>query len=190
MKKLIALIMASMLCFALAVPVSASTTQPAEGLEAYMSLTDQGLISFDAASAIRNGFSLDFVARCEERAKAMNDLVLNGVTTITPDFTARVYLGTTRSNDTTYIEYNTYGYTVYYSVADTQTIVDSLPSNKNFADLSSIMGLFGKTAALATYGLTVYTSAIRQAASNGTGIYIQIYDDGTTARPMCFVGTR
>lgn len=190
MKKLIALIMASMLCFALAVPVSASTTQPAEGLEAYMSLTDQGLISFDAAGAIRNGFSPDFVARCEERAKAMNDLVLNGVTTINPDFTARVYLGTSRSNDTTYVEYNMWGYTVYYSVADTQTIVDSLPSDGFFVSLSSIMKLFGKTAALATYGLTVYTSAIRQAASNGTGIYIQIYDDGTTARPMCFVGTR
>lgn len=190
MKKLIALIMASMLCFALAVPVSASTTQPAEGLEAYMSLTDQGLISFDAAGAIRNGFSPDFVARCEARAKAMNDLVLNGVTTINPDFTARVYLGTTRSNDTTYVEYNMWGYTVYYSVADTQKIVNSLPSKNTIMKVSDIFSKVSSTAGLAVAGTTIYTSAVRQAASNGTGIYVQIYDDGTTATPLCFIGPR
>lgn len=190
MKKLIALILASVLCFALAVPVSASTAKPVEGLEAYMSLTDQGLISFDAAGAIRNGFPADFVARCEARAKAMNDLVLNGVTTITPDFTARVYQGTTRSNDTSYVEYQMWGYTVYYSVADTQKIVDKMPSDKAIMSIADVFGMFSFSAGLTAAGCTVLTATVRQAASKGRGIYVQIFDDGTTATPHCTVGAR
>lgn len=189
-KKIMSVILAFICLLSLATPASAAETKSAYDLEAYMCLTAQGLISFDAEKAVKDGFPADMVSRHQARITVMNNLVLDGVTTISADYTARVYFGNARSNDTTYVEYNAWGYTVYYSVADTQKIVNNLPSDRATSRLGDILGLFGNTATLASYGIVLYVSSIRQAASNGTGIYIQVYDDGTTATPLCFVGPR
>lgn len=189
-KKILSFILALICLLSLATPVSATETKSAYDLEAYMCLTSQGLISFDAEKAVKDGFPADMVSRHQARITIMNNLVLDGVTTINADYTARVYFGNNRSNDTTYVEYNTWGYTIYYSVSDTQKIVEGLPSSGTIAFLQDILSLFGTTAHLASYGIAIYVSSIRNAASNGTGIYIQIYDDGTTATPLCIVGPR
>jgi len=189
-KKILSFALAFVCLLSLATPASAAETKSAYDLEAYMCLTSQGLISFDAEKAVKDGFPADMVSRHQARITIMNNLVLDGVTTISVDYTARVYLGNTRSGDYTYIDYNAWGYTVYYSVSDTQEIVDNLPSDKKVASLQDIYKIFGETAYLASYGIVINISLIRQAASNGTGIYIQIYDDGTTATPLCFIGPR
>lgn len=193
-KKLLSMVLALALMFSLNVPAFAAEIsdepKPTYDLENYMVLTDEGLISFDTEMASKAGFSDDVISRYLERIEFMNNLVINGVTTISEDFTARVYVNNTRSaNESTYVEYSTWGYTIYYSVADTQKIVNSLP-NSRYVTLASIVGLVSFPVGVVTTGISVWSENIRAAAANGTGIWIQVYDDGTTATPLCSVGAR
>lgn len=195
-KKILCLLLSFVFLFTFVTPVSAAETEEksAYDLEVYMDLSSNGLIEFDAEQAIADGFPVEMVTSHQERIDIMNDLVLDGVTTISEDYTAIVYFDGARSStynlDQSYVEYNPWGYTIYYSRTDTEDLVNALPSNSTLITLAKIVKRKSFTASLATYGLVLYISSIRAAASNGTGIYVQVYNDGTTATPLCAVGPR
>lgn len=192
-KKLMSIVLAFAVMISLSIPAFAAETtkeqKSAYDLVNYMRLTDQGLIMFNGVQAITDGFSSDLVSRHQERIDFLNKLVVDGVTTISEDFTARVYIGYSRSNDNTYVEYSAWGYTVYFSVADTQKILASLPPS-GLVNFASLVGLFVWPVGFVATSVAISSDAIRNAAAKGTGIWIQVYDDGTTATPLTFVGSR
>ena len=195
-RKITCFVMSFVSLLTLFIPAAATETdtKSAYDLEIYMVLNTDGLIEFDTEEAISNGFPTNMVERVAENIEFMNDLVLDGETTINDDFTATVYCvnscNTRMKTNETKVVVTPWGYILYLSIQDTADIVSSLPSTNTWLDIGILLAHVDGAAGLSMVGLFFWSNTIRSAASHGTGIYFEIYDDGTTAIPMCSVGPR
>lgn len=178
---------------------SAAEAKSMDDLIHYMELSEAGTIMFDSHQALLDGFSNDMVTKLIARVQIMNQWVMDGITTIDENFTARIYIGNARSDnrDRTYVDVSVlYVTTIYLSVADTDDVVENLPTVYlvDIIDIVSAVNDISQSAAfgiIVAYGsLWVTRTNIINAAANGTGIAISIHDDGTTSTPFTVITAR
>lgn len=195
-KKIISIVLSVMLLLSLSSPASATEVKTVYDLEKYMALTEQGTISFDSDKALKDGFPTEMVSKHSERIAAMNQLVVDGITTIDETYTARIYLTKTRSEDRSYIDTSAWGVTrIYLNAQDTQTLINYMNTTGKVitvAGLASFLkkqlgGVVGSVATLTGVATLIYQTQVETAAKNGTGIIIAVHDDGTTATPFVVI---
>ena len=198
-KRLVSIVLSFTLLLCLSSPASAAEVKTVYDLAEYMSLTEQGTISFDSDVALQNGFPTEMVSKHSQRISAMNRLVLNGIASIDETYTARIYLTKTRSADQSYVDSSVWGVTrIYLNAQDTQTLVNYMSNTGKVLTVAAMIsfikkeltGFLGDLTTLMGVSTLVYQTQVETAAKNGTGIIIAIHDDGTTATPFVVITPR
>ncbi len=210
MKKLVALTVATAVCFPTSLVVSAATPQndlsisyiessqsqlDVVGMDQYMTLTEQGTIALDTTSAKNNGFSQEAIAKVQSQINSMNNLVLERKAYINNSFEAVTNLSRGRAavRGQSKIVRHWYGLTeVYMNSIETQALIDNfgrVSATSTMAGLLSLIPgkLFSNLGVIDTlYSVSVqgYSWQIQQAAKSGRGIIMNIQINTETNMPM------
>lgn len=198
-RKIVSVMLSLVLVAGLAIPAFAADNHDSssvDGMDQFMELTAEGLISFDEAAAVSSGYHVDVVTKVATYIAGMNELVMNGVAYIDESMSAVVYLRGTRAVGESKVVYHWYGLTeIYMNSDEADDLIANLNSTTNVTNgnLATIFGaIIGGWVSYAltgmTIGLTIYRWQVEQAASYGTGIIMYIQYDLVTSMQSIWFG--
>ncbi len=179
-----------------AVPIDDAGNPSISELEQFLTKDDNGLMVFDAETALSNGFSNDIVADVEAQILSMNNLVIQGIAYIDEHYSAIVILPSTRARGVSKVVTHWYGLTeVYMNSDEAQDLINSLSAVGDGATIGGLLGflpgnigsVLGGISGILGVGTLIYRWQVEQAAAPGRGIIMYIQTNfGTTTQSIWF----